>query len=122
MNPLLEFQNYVLEIIQDVYIGLCDRCTVMKQVIDNENNIVFNNPEDVRRINEVSNLLRDTDVQIINVFETMNHVESVLNESNNIKLKDFNILADIASAHLQASIEIVRSIKSLSVSFKRKID
>jgi uncharacterized secreted protein with C-terminal beta-propeller domain len=122
MISLEDFKVSVYEKMMDVYTSLCRRCQTLGQAITQSNDVIFNNREDVRRINEAYDLLRDADIRVAEVFEIMTRVDSLVSESNNLKLKEFGIYADITTAHLQASFEMCRSLKNLSESFKRKID
>ena len=122
MISLEAFKELAYEKMQEVYTAFCRRCDTFSQAISQNNDVGFNNREDVRRINEVHNLLRDVDERVCEVFEITTRVENILENSNNLKLKDFYTYADITTAHLQSSIEMLRSLQELSNSFKRKVD
>lgn len=122
MNSLEAFVEYSYNKMQEVYVAFCRRCNAFSEVIIQNQDIVFNNSEDARRINEVYELLREIDVRVVEVFEITNQVENILENSNNLKLKDFYTYTNITSAHLQASIEMLRVLEDLSCSFKRKLD
>lgn len=122
MISLEDFIEAITEKMLDVYTSFCRRCQSFGQVITQNNDIIFNNREDVRRINEAHRLLHDVDVRVSEAFEIMTRVEAILSDSNNLKLKEFGIYADTTIGHLQASIEMCNSVKDLSETFKRKID
>jgi hypothetical protein len=122
MLSLEAFKEFAYEKMQDVYVTFCSRCMVFGESLFQNNDVIFNSREDVRRINEVHNLLRDVDIRVSEVFEITTRVERILQESNNLKLKDFATYCDITTAHLQASIEMLRSLEMLSQDFKRKSD
>ncbi len=122
MLSLEAFKEYAYDKMMKVYTAFCRRCDSFGESITQNQDIVFNSVEDARRINEVYELLRGASTRVAEVFDITDEVERILRGSNNLKLKDFATYADITTAHLQASIEMLRSLEGLSGTFKRKID
>lgn len=122
MISLDAFKAYAYEKMMDVYVSFCRRCDSFSEIITQNHDIVFNKREDVNRINEVHRMLHEIDIRVAEAFEITINVENILENSSNLKLKDFYTYTNITSAHLQASIEMLRSLSALSDSFKRKVD